>query len=110
MQELDKAFVAKNKKALLEEIAIQLSKSQDLVDLASTNPDGLAGAFVGLSACVGKIDSYFKEYVLLRRGEMPVQRLIGFAAFDADESDGYGTEDANDTELPAEPKSSKHGK
>lgn len=109
MQELDKAFVAKNKKALLEEIAMQLSKSQDLVDLASTNPDGLAGAFVGLSACVGKIDSYFKEYMLLRRGEMPVQRLIGFAAFDADD-ETYSPEDANDTEVPAEPKNSKQRK
>jgi len=110
VQELDKAFVAKNKKALLEEIAMQLSKSQDLVDLASTNPDGLAGAFVGLSACVGKIDSYFKEYMLLRRGEMPVQRLIGFAAFDADDDEAYSSEDVNDTEVPAEPKGSKQRK
>ena len=51
MQELDKAFVAKNKKALLEEIAIQLSRARELIDKASLNSEDIAGSFAGVCSC-----------------------------------------------------------
>ena len=81
MLELDKIFVAKNKKALLEEMAMQLAKAKELIDVASVNPEAVSGAFVGLADAIGSIDSYFKEYMLLRRGEIPTPNVIGFQVF-----------------------------
>lgn len=98
MQELDKAFVAKNKKALLEEIAIQLSRARELIDMASANSEMMAGAFVGVSSSVGAIESFFKQYMLLRKGEITQQRLIGFGAFD-DVDEDFGAEDENDNDV-----------
>ena len=98
MQELDKAFVAKNKKALLEEIAIQLSRARELIDNASMNSEMIAGAFAGVSSSVGAIESFFKQYMLLRKGEISQQRMIGFGAFD-DSDEEFGAEDENDSEV-----------
>jgi len=101
VQDLDKIFVAKNKRALLEEMAMQLSKAHELIDIASTSPDGVAGAFVGLAACMGMIDGFFKEYMLLRKGEIaPTTAAIGFHAFDEDEDEGFDVEDTTDSEAP----------
>ncbi len=99
MIELDKLFVAKNKRALLEEIALLLSKSQEYIDLASVNPDAKDGALLGLVAIVSSVTSYFKEYMLLRRGEIPTANLIGFQVFE-DEKDEDMSEDLDDTEIP----------
>lgn len=98
MLELDKIFVAKNKKALLEEMAMQLAKAKELIDLASVNPEAVSGAFVGLAAAIGSIDSYFKEYMLLRRGEIPTPNVIGFQAFDADDEEEDLSDDIGDHE------------
>ena len=92
MQELDKAFVAKNKKALLEEIAIQLSRAREMIDNASVNSEAIAGAFAGVCSCVGSIDGFFKQYMLLRKGEITQQRMIGFGAFDDDAPAGLEIE------------------
>ena len=99
MQELDKSFVAKNKRALLEEIAIQLERARSLIDNASVNSEAIAGAFAGVASSVGAIESFFKQYMLLRKGEISQQRLIGFGAFDDDDV-GCGPEDENDDEEP----------
>jgi hypothetical protein len=106
VQELDKTFVAKNKKALLEEIAIQLSRARELIDNASINSEAIAGAFAGVASSVGSIEAFFKQYMLLRKGEITQQRMIGFGAFD-DEGVDFGPEDENDNEKP-EPKGKKH--
>ena len=98
MQELDKTFVAKNKRALLEEIAIQLSRARELIDNASMNSEMIAGAFAGVSSSVGAIEGYFKQYMLLRKGEITQQRLIGFAVFDEEDEEEFGPEDENDSE------------
>ena len=111
MQELDKAFVAKNKKALLEEIAIQLSRAREMIDNASVNSEAIAGAFAGVCSCVGSIDGFFKQYMLLRKGEITQQRMIGFGAFDDDDDTEFGPEDESDSEqkdlAPAKKKSPK---
>ncbi len=110
MLELDKIFVAKNKKALLEEMAMQLAKAKELIDAASVNPEAVSGAFVGLAAAIGSIDSYFKEYMLLRRGEIPTPNVIGFQVFDADEEEEDLSDDIADHEEPEakrEPKKSR---
>jgi len=90
--ELDKIFVAKNKKALLEEMAMQLTKARELIDVASVNPEAVSGAFVGLAAAIGSIDSYFKEYMLLRRGEIPTPNVIGFQIFEDEEEEDLSKE------------------
>jgi hypothetical protein len=100
VQELDKTFVAKNKKALLEEIAIQLSRARELIDNASLNSEAIAGSFAGLCSSVGCIEAYFKQYMLLRKGEITQQRMIGFAVFDEDDAEEFGPEDENDNEKP----------
>jgi hypothetical protein len=92
MLELDKIFVAKNKKALLEEIAMQLAKARELIDVASVNPEAVSGAFVGLAAAIGSIDSHFKEYMLLRRGEIPTPNVIGFQIFEDEEEEDLSKE------------------
>lgn len=98
MLELDKIFVAKNKKALLEEMAMQLAKAKELIDMASVNPEAVSGAFVGLAAAIGSIDSYFKEYMLLRRGEIPTPNVIGFQIFDAEEEEDLSEDEADHEE------------
>ena len=105
MLELDKIFVAKNKRALLEEITMQLAKARELIDMVSVNSEALAGGFVGIAATVGAIDGFFREYMLLRRGEIPTQHLIGFQVFDEPEEEEESVDD--DSESPVEKKSSK---
>ena len=58
-------------------------------------------------APVGAIESFFKQYMLLRSGEIPRQRLIGFASFEEDEEEEYGEEDVNDDAI--EPQAEKKG-
>lgn len=107
MLDLDKIFVAKNKKALLEEMAMQLSKARELIDLASVNPEAVSGAFIGLAAAIGAIDSYFKEYMLLRRGEIPTPNVIGFQMFEAEEVEEDLSNDLGDHEDPVATRGSK---
>jgi len=107
VQELDKAFVAKNKKALLQEIAIQLARGRELIDFASMNSDGIAGAFAGVCSSFASIESFFKQYMLLRSGEIPPQNLIGFSMFNEDDGEGYGPEDDGDNEDIAVPEAKK---
>jgi hypothetical protein len=55
-------------------MAMQLAKAKELIDIASVNSEAMPGVFVGLAAAIGFIDSYFKEYMLLRRGEIPTSK------------------------------------
>lgn len=98
MVELDKTFVAKNKKALLEEISMQLSKARELIDMVCMNPDSLPAAFVGIGTVIGTVDSYFKQYIVLRRGEIPTHAQIGFQAFNDDDEENLES-DLRDTEV-----------
>lgn len=99
MQKLDEIFVAKNKRALLEEIGIQIEKGQNLISVASVSPGAEAAQAVlcGLSNVIGSLDFLYKQYIILRSGEISPFSRIGFGAFDKEDTDP-SKEDKEDSE------------